>query len=129
MIRRSIIGLSIVTAALFATVREAPAQSAILDTSAPVRFNLTTKLLAWPTSGFWETNQVVQGVYGTAALSAGRVTVTNAAISSTDVVLGSWASTGKVGVIITTVASGTVTFASSATNDQTGNINWLSIGR
>ena len=128
MNRRLIVCLLMAFAFAWA-IGSARAQSRILDTSAPVRFNLETKQVAWPAQGFWESNQVVRGVAGTAALSSGAVTVTNADISASDIVIASWASTGKVGHVVATAASGTVTFTSSATNDQTGNISYLAIGQ
>lgn len=123
------VGAALVAALAAAFPVPASAQSRLMDETAPVRFDLDDLSVRWPrdAAGFWRSNSVVRGVSGSAALSAGVVTVTNAAVLSTDYVLATWASTGKVGAIIATVGSGTVTLRSTSTNDQTGTINWLAI--
>lgn len=104
-------------------------QSRILDTSVPLRVDEASSVVVWPrdAASVWRSNDVIRGEFGSAALSAGAVTVTNASILSTDLVLATWASTGKVGAVIATVGSGTVALRSTSTNDQTGTINWLAI--
>ena len=122
---------SILAAAALVAALAGPSfgQSRILDTSSPLRVDDVTKQVVWPrdAAAVWRSNDVVRGELGSAELSAGAVTVTNASILSTDLVLATWASTGKVGAVIATVGSGTVALRSTATNDQTGTINWLAI--